>query len=124
MNKYDILALDLATAAMQFWNAYHSLMLTGPPLPLTRGLQNSPFVLGHRSQASGIKPRPWVVHSDEIIPFAASVLDGKTSYQTRVILPWQCGDLQIPAMRWEGQKKTLKVGQAGARRLKRASGDL
>lgn len=123
-DKYDILALDIATAAMQFWNAYHSLMLGGSPISLTRGLQNSPYILGHRSQASGIKPRPWMVHSDEVIPFAASVLDGKSSYQTRIILPWSCGDTKVLAMRWESQKKTLKLGQAGARRLKRASGDL
>ena len=123
-DKYDILALDMATAAMQFWNAYHSLMLGGPPISLTRGLQNSPYILGHRSQASGIKPRPWMVHSDEVIPFAASILDGKSSYQSRIILPWSCCDTNVPAMRWDSQKKALKVGQAGARRLKKASGDL
>ena len=120
---YDVQASDLANAAMQFWNAYHSLMLGGTPLLLTRGLQTSLYLLGYRHQASGFKPRPWFNHASVLIPFAAKLLEGRVSYQCSLEMPWVSQEGGFVATKWEVAKCQLKVGQSMARRLKRAAGN-
>ena len=122
-DTYEILAADLANSAMQFWNAYHSLMMGGPPVVLSRGLQASLFLVGFRSQTSGFKPRPWMVHADCWAPFLVKLLQDRTSYQFRMKLPWKCDDMQISPVSWDRCKKQLKVGQSLARRLRRAAGN-
>ena len=120
---YDVQASDLANAAMQFWNAYHSLMLGGTPILLTRGLQTSLYLLGYRHQASGFKPRPWFNHASVLIPFAAKLLEGRVSYQCSLEMPWVSQEGGFVATKWEVAKCQLKVGQSLARRLKRAAGN-
>ena len=120
--KYQILAADVANSMMQLWNAFHSLTLGCPPIQLTRGLQSSPFLLGHRSQASGFRPRPWIPCPELVIPAAAYHLSDKSSYQVPLEISWSLSDLEIEKRRWSDCKKQLKVGQSLSRRLKRATG--
>ena len=123
IDRFDIMAADVAHAAMQCWNAYHSLMMGNQPVRLVRGLQSSLFLMGHKSQTSGFRPRPWVKHLDEVVPVVAKLLAEKSSFQTKLEVTWECRDLGLPALKWDGCKKNLKVGQALARSLRRAAGD-
>ena len=122
-NRLDIMAADLANAAMQCWNAYLSLMMGTHPVSLVRGLQNSLFLMGHKSQASGFKPRPWISNMGDVFSVGVNLLSEKSSYQTKLELPWECRNLALKPKRWDLCKKNLKVGQALARGLRRASGD-
>ena len=118
----DIVAADIANSAKQMWDSFHSLMLGAPPLKLSRGLQGSTFLLGHRKEASGIRPRPQIANAAMVIPQAVALLEDRSNYQVKLEVSWRCDDFLLPKVRWDEAKKRLKIGQAQARRLRRAIG--
>ena len=123
--SYGYSANDVAVAMCQCWFAFHSLCLHAPPIDVTRGPQYSLFLLGHKSQSSGLnrlKPRPWFLMADFVIPFTARVLGGLQSYQTEIYPTWVSRSIPRSSIDVGEAKKFLKVGQTAARRLKRAVG--
>ena len=87
-------------------------MLGAPPLKLSRGLQGSTFLLGHRKEASGIRPRPHIANAATVIPQAVALLEDRSNYQAKLEVSWRCDDFLLPKVRWDEAKKRLKIGQA------------
>ena len=108
--SYGYSANDVAVAMCQCWTAFHSLCLHAPPIDVTSGPQYSLFLLGHKSQSSGLKPRPWF----PIIPFTVKVLGGLQSYQTEIYPTWVSRSIPRSSIDVGEAKKFLKVGQAAA----------
>ena len=103
----DIVAADIANSAKQMWDSFHSLMLGAPPLKLSRGLQGSTFLLGHRKEASGIRPRPQIANAAMVIPQAVALLEDRSNYQAKLEVSWS-DDFLLPKVRWDEAKKRLK----------------
>jgi len=105
----DIVAADIANSAKQMWDSFHSLMLGAPPLKLSRGLQGSTFLLGHRKEASGIRPRSQIANAAMVIPQAVALLEDRSNYQAKLEASWRCDDFLLVKVRWDEAKKRLKI---------------
>ena len=120
---YQYSANDVATTMFQFWTAFHSLSFGQPPLSLTKGAQYSLVLLGHKSQSSGIRPRPWFPCGQSVVALTSKLLFGRSSYQCDLTPTWCTRSLAVGSVSFEEAKKTLKLGQLQTRRLRRAVGD-